>query len=656
MLCRSCTGITLKALSAQPGYPHSNSFKALEASSKTCSLCALLWDAASKSPLFNRRSSTGNSEDPIYLRRTKAPDDDDKFLRAIQIVSQRLAWSSDDDEWLSVLPEYDLESYVEQYGAVALYSHPTPCLKYGSPAGDDHNLRMGQKENLDINFSLPNTLPADQIHERDTRANVIARGTREIELPRRLPSRVIDVGPSNGSQVPHLHVCEQPEEGFWIALSHCWGSIPLLRTTTQTLSKHKQGMPMSSLPPSFRDAVIITRELGIRYLWIDSLCIVQDNLDDWRKESAEMSRIYGMSFLTIIAAGASNSQGGCFVPRVTRFPPVEIHPVDSPGPFFAREYIEIFNRQIDHHSREPIDRRGWCFQESVLPKRTLSYGTKMMTWRCQMGSFSEQGNYKSEPWTLYHETELSSYGYSRWEFIVQEYTSRSFTYEKDKLIALAGVAEELSRIWKDTYLAGIWGGDVNRQLLWAKDGIIDRTTGSEIKATRPTQFRAPSWSWAAINGPILFRANWMQEYKSLAELIDTEVIALGNTPFGEVSSGVLKLRSTMERVMGQWDFTDRHASVAKVTSSITPESYTTCFLDIPEERDWASTELWCLRLVSTLSEPGWIEKDPNVRVMNAYGLLLVATGKADEEYIRVGIAKLDFEAPAATEVKTITLV
>lgn len=90
---------------------------------------------------------------------------------------------------------------------------------------------------------------------------------------------------------------------------------------------------------------------------------------------------------------------------------------------------------------------------------------------------------------------------------MQEYTSRSLTYEKDKLIALAGVAQELSRIWKDTYLVGIWRGDVNRQLLWAKDGILDRITGSEIKATRPTQFRAPSWSWAAINGPILFRAN-----------------------------------------------------------------------------------------------------------------------------------------------------
>ncbi|TVY55546.1 hypothetical protein LCER1_G002742 [Lachnellula cervina] len=90
------------------------------------------------------------------------------------------------------------------------------------------------------------------------------------------------------------------------------------------------------LPPSFRDAVIVTRELGIRYLWIDSLCIVQDDLDDWRKESAQMDRIYGMSFLTIIAAGASHSQGGCFVPRAIRFPPVavELHPADSPGPFF----------------------------------------------------------------------------------------------------------------------------------------------------------------------------------------------------------------------------------------------------------------------------------------------------------------------------------
>lgn len=96
--------------------------------------------------------------------------------------------------------------------------------------------------------------------------------------------------------------------------------------------------------------------------------------------------------------------------------------------------------------------------------------------------------------TLYYGLDREEYGYSRWEQIVQEYTQRSLTQEKDALIALAGIAEELSRIWNDAYFAGLWRGDLIRQLLWQVDGGKDDTTGCEAVATRPVEYRAPSWS------------------------------------------------------------------------------------------------------------------------------------------------------------------
>ncbi|KAG0651584.1 hypothetical protein D0Z07_1717 [Hyphodiscus hymeniophilus] len=105
-----------------------------------------------------------------------------------------------------------------------------------------------------------------------------------------LPARVIDVGRPDGSGIPFL--CNT-NGGFgqWVALSHCWGQTDPLKTTSATIKKHEESLPMRDLPPLFRNAVIITRRLGYQYLWIDSLCIIQDSKADWQAESAHMGDI-----------------------------------------------------------------------------------------------------------------------------------------------------------------------------------------------------------------------------------------------------------------------------------------------------------------------------------------------------------------------------
>jgi hypothetical protein len=116
------------------------------------------------------------------------------------------------------------------------------------------------------------------------------------------------------SHIPKLLITEGCR-GHYVALSHCWGTLGKhpLRTTTDNLQEHISGISWSTLPKTFQDALKITRELGIDYIWIDSLCIVQDSEEDWRQESREMGLIYERARVTIAAAGAADSSPKCFI-------------------------------------------------------------------------------------------------------------------------------------------------------------------------------------------------------------------------------------------------------------------------------------------------------------------------------------------------------
>lgn len=108
-----------------------------------------------------------------------------------------------------------------------------------------------------------------------------------------------------------LYVTKGEKESY-ICLSHCWGDFQPIRTTTTNIEDHKKSIPWQFLPQTFQDAIDLTRFLSIRYLWIDSLCIIQDDRDDWAKESAAMASVYGNSYLTISATAAANCSKGLY--------------------------------------------------------------------------------------------------------------------------------------------------------------------------------------------------------------------------------------------------------------------------------------------------------------------------------------------------------
>lgn len=198
----------------------------------------------------------------------------------------------------------------------------------------------------------------------------------------RLPKRVLDVGPRNGSKDPYVFET-QNVQGSYITLSHCWGGHVPLTLTTDKLAVYKTAIAIASLPPTFSQAVEITRKLGVRYLWIDSLCILQDSSEDWEQESANIGNIYGGSFLTIAARAAKNPEGGCFFARQTPALSCRIQYYSSDSSVVGSMYFRDPDALVEKLSAAPLDSRGWVLQEKVLSPRVVSYGVQQVYWECR---------------------------------------------------------------------------------------------------------------------------------------------------------------------------------------------------------------------------------------------------------------------------------
>lgn len=229
-----------------------------------------------------------------------------------------------------------------------------------------------------------------------------------------LPSRVIDVGPEDGSQEPFLYMPDPSHIGFYLCLSHRWGGAKVLQTLmgdppgtpngrTGTFSQFQSSIPIQSMPKTFRDAVQVTRKLRFRYIWIDSLCIVQDRPSDWEAEAKKMGGYYRNACLTIVAGSAVSADSGLFFP-ITR-PAVPCHvgsvSLEVPNcrhhgaephtfPLFAREpRMARSGFNCGAKPACPLDERAWVMQEEVLSARSLIFTSEGLYWECAQLSASE---------------------------------------------------------------------------------------------------------------------------------------------------------------------------------------------------------------------------------------------------------------------------
>ncbi|KAK2773112.1 heterokaryon incompatibility protein [Colletotrichum kahawae] len=294
-----------------------------------------------------------------------------------------------------------------------------------------------------------------------------------------LPTRVLDVGDVRNNHVRLLE--SRGRKGTFCALSYCWGTGEHnVKTTKDNYDQHVKSIKWGSMPQTFKDAIEITRETGVRYLWIDSLCIIQDDKSDWAAESSRMSAVYETAYLVIAASGASDPSEGCFSSKPRCPVAVEIPYESSSGTDGATVCISLRNPDNDRPAFGPLNQRGWALQETHLARRTVYYMPGGMCWKCKMLQCTERSNEDFEY-------------YDDWDSILQQYSSQNLTIRTDRLPALQGLANAYQERSQDRYYIGIFGSDLPGHLLWMM----------ECEQTEET-FNWPTWSWASKEGSKVF--------------------------------------------------------------------------------------------------------------------------------------------------------
>ncbi|KAF4627528.1 hypothetical protein G7Y89_g10626 [Cudoniella acicularis] len=517
----SLTGIVFEDMLSPNGYTHYDSYDHLQAAARGgCKLCTLLLLAIEKNPGHRDLSSW------VSFRATK--------LEATERPTLTLA-ACDGEGLKSDLVEVRLKSSYkcreEVLTVIGIYADKDSPAKYLIPG----RRLLSDPTRWDAMSSLENWIKG--ILEADDHRN----DCQQLAGEQTLPKRVLDVSQETGEVIKLIDSDNGPPfPGQYIALSHCWGQQEHFRLTTSTLTEMKTGISISQLAKNFQDAILITRLLGIRYLWIDALCILQDAKTDWELESAKMGQYYKSSWLTISAGMSSGGNEGLLAKRSTYgLSHIRLETRDS-NTSWSRSSIYFALDPIRPSTQCPIRARGWTFQEELLSRRYLSFETTQTYLRCGSLLHHECGRQEdllsvSSPF-MEGEQLLKQ---KDWFEILVRYSSRSLTLASDKLPALSGLAHEYQLRWGDEYVAGMWKKDLWKSLLWRRN---EKYNLPEPK--RPVKYRAPTWSWASMDGRIEFDTfpNF-REQDSRIQINDVSVELSGSDSMGQVSGGIIELRA-----------------------------------------------------------------------------------------------------------------
>jgi hypothetical protein len=401
----------------------------------------------------------------------------------------------------------------------------------------------------------------------DTHKQCNSFGQSDELLPE-LPRRVIDVIPldSDGS----VRIIEPAGlRAHYLCLSHCWGKTSLpLETTKQNIQEHSEGIPLDILPKTFQDAVDFVRRLGQRYLWIDSLCIIQDDFDDWRYHAVHMAEIYQNSYLALAAAASRNSSEGLY--RVNEgYQASSITVEQAKGDLhtvFCRDRIAHWYRQTEYCTYDdtlegstgavwPLLNRGWVLQERLLSPRVLHFGHAELLWECYE-DFRCECNEGVVEWSDYypklrHGRSLDKHIVDDrpeiWRDIVQQFTSLDITKPGDRLPALQGIATQLFRELEPLkVVSGLWQGTILSDMLW---GVRSQEL-SDKRRWRTAEWRVPSWSWACMDTPVSYSPDpQIVEEHATVDRFDVSQDNMGNATIVKVASLTISASILPARVM-----------------------------------------------------------------------------------------------------------
>lgn len=280
-----------------------------------------------------------------------------------------------------------------------------------------------------------------------------------------------------------MKLVERGGVGDFCALSHCWGPSdkrPLI-TTRANLAERIEGIPFCTLPKTFQDAIMLVHSIGMRYIWIDSLCIIQDDEADWSSEAKRMANIYSNASIVIAAANSKDPTEGLFVTNQPD-PVVVKVPFISEGEIVDHFSISARPRGILEPVLGHLRTRAWAFQEWYLSKSLITFMPGGMLWKCKTVHVNERGSKEI----------VGIYEDGSWLLLLEQYITKELTFESDRLYALHGIGtkEHFDRRGRFLFEYGVWEEHILEEILWTK-------TESHLAGNG---LNLPSWTWASLTG------------------------------------------------------------------------------------------------------------------------------------------------------------
>lgn len=410
-----------------------------------------------------------------------------------------------------------------------------------------------------------------------------------------VPTRLLYVGGGNAA----LRLCETTswqEQPPYVALSHCWGGSKPLSLIKSRLEEFKKQINVADLPNTFKDAITVTQELQLPYLWIDSLCIIQDDTTDWEQEAARMADVYSKAFVVVTGSSSPNPETPFLGPREDEWLTKTFNLPLAPGvntPLKARKRA-VLAAPLDQGLLEPpfttswgtlkrvgpLYNRGWCFQEAYLATRNLHFAPGSLVFECRT---HRRGEDQLAPYPCTTPSTLGRHidPADQWRMLVKSFTSRQLTFGGDKLPAIGGAAVTMPQAQGGgggggRYLAGLWSDTLLFDLMWqVMPWLVLSGQESESLAYDDKNGGPPTWSWASMKWGVVWSP--LKSPQPVATVLDAKATVEGANPYGKVSGGMIRLQGRLRRCRLKWDSRLEHDAYYTLDDGTTckPQHYRT---------------------------------------------------------------------------------
>lgn len=623
-LCSKCLGINVESLSVASGFAH-YTLDALKQSALTCALCKTLLDCQ-RHPL--RKHATNRYQIVLTLRGLEDErTSEDHFLSkpstdhlhdALSVATWDLrpkeAMDAEFISWFgdsaldknaevvagkSILQERHITCYTTEHDPARKYRVPW-LRKVGSSTGSAYSLSIA-KQWLDqclattrvassihdvSEYTLPGGMVAREDFDTLTAGTNHSRSIADVkykhepqEFPKEVPARLLEViAHDNGKDITVRLIETQGSEHKYATLSYCWGKLtPRSLTTVENLRSQLRHINLQSLPATIRDCCHIVPHLGLRYVWVDALCIIQDSESDWAAEAAKIGGIYRGSVVTIAATKSSSSEGGCFNKRSqspishnsynvclrSRLRNGESSRLCVMYPHFVG-FTSLYEHEVEGSEWA---KRAWVYQERVLSQRILYFARSQLFWECEHCRLSEDNGAQDRTQHIYSTFSYKKLLSSRevfWDWhqnVVGTYSARKLTFEKDRMVAISAIAKATYLNRRIDYIAGLWKDCIIPGLLWARSSPGRKSTAGIC----------PSWSWASQESSINYNLGLASFGRSEADkflpdqpkVIDIHVETEPANPFADVRHGYIKLDTittvgwVMRKFLRPYNYSDK---------------------------------------------------------------------------------------------------